>query len=291
MAINKYIILLFLSSFFIFSSSLKGEEGTLSENNNIGIVLSGGAARGFAHLGVLQALEDNGIIATHIAGASMGAVLGAVYAAGVSPLNIYNFARKQNYAKLYQPSLKKGSLFKPKLLEKLLYKMIPHNDFDSLQKKLYIVITNLNTAEFEIHNKGNLFDKVVASASIPFFFEPKIIDSFTYVDGGILNNLPIEPLKNHCKHIIGVSVNSTAMLPQSKLKGRQAVMRTMTMIAVNTEIENRAHCHHFIEVTDAGEFSLLSFNKIDKLYTIGYDAALRYIEDNPSILELSNHKK
>ncbi|MGL4907749.1 MAG: patatin-like phospholipase family protein [Bacteroidales bacterium] len=283
----KHLIVVSFTSLLL--SSLMYGKGI--PNENIGIVLSGGAARGFAHLGVLQALEDNGIFPTHIAGASMGAVLGAAYASGVTPFDIYNFARKQNYARIYHPSLVKGALFKPKLLEDLLQKMIVHNNFDSLQKKLYVAVTNLNTTKSEIYSKGKLFDKVIASASIPFFFEPVVIDSFTYVDGGVLNNLPVEPLTKHCKHIIGVSVNSTPILPQSKLKGVHTVTRTMTMIVVNTELESRKKCDYFIEIVDAGTFGLLDFNEIEKLYSVGYKTTIQYIRKNPSILQFSKLKK
>lgn len=256
---------------------------------SIGIVLSGGAARGFAHLGVLQALEDYGIIPTHVSGASMGAVLGSVYAAGNSPAQIYSYARQQNYAQLYRPSLH-GALFKPTFLEKMLDQMVPHNSFDSLQKKLYVCMTNLNLARSEIASTGTFKDKVVASASIPFVFHPAIIDSFSYADGGLLNNLPVEPLLESCKYVIGVSVNSTPEWSQEHLKGIESTLRAVTIVVVNTELERRKKCDYFIEVTQAGTIGLMDFHRVEDFYAMGYKATIEYIKNNPDILKLSNIK-
>lgn len=259
---------------------------TEEKKETVGIVLSGGAARGFAHLGVLQALEDHGIVPTHVAGSSMGAVLGSVYAAGVSPQQIYNYARQQNYNKLYRPSLQ-GALFKPVFLEHMLNEMVPHNDFDSLQKKFYVLATNLNTAQGDIFSSGTFKDKVVASASIPFVFHPVTIDSFTYVDGGLVNNLPVEPLLEHCTHIIGVSVNSLPMRTQEELKGIGAIMRCLTMVVVDNELPSRKKCDYFIEVEKAGTIGILEFERVEDFYSIGYQTAMEYIKQNPDILKLS----
>jgi len=260
------------------------------QDEGIGVVLSGGVARGFAHLGVLQALEDNGIYPTHVAGSSMGAVLGAIYAAGKSPAEIYSVARKQNYTQLYRPSLH-GALFKPVFLEKMLDLQIPHNSFDSLQKKLYVCITNLNHARSEIVSSGTFKDKVVASSAIPFIFQPVIIDSFTYVDGSLLNSLPANALRHECKHVIGVSVNSSRELTQEQLKGMQGVMRSLIMVVVENEIPHRKLCDYFIEVTEAESIGLMEFHRVEELYAIGYSTAEKYIKNNPEILKLSRAKK
>jgi NTE family protein len=260
------------------------------DNESIGIALSGGAARGFAHLGVLQALEDHGIIPTHVAGSSMGAVLGSIYASGKSPAEIYNFARKQNYTQLYHLSLH-GALFKPVFLEKMLDQLVPHNSFDSLQKKLYVCMTNLNHARSEIASSGTFKDKVVASASIPFVFQPAIIDSFTYVDGGLLNNLPTDALRDKCKYVIGVSVNSTYEMTQEQLKGMHSVMRCLSMVLVSNEMPHRKFCDYFIEVSKTSTIGLMEFHRVEDFYAMGYKATVSYIKKTPDILKLSSIPK
>lgn len=277
---KKFIFLLLL-----FALPLSGG----AEARKIGVALSGGAARGFAHLGALQALEDYGIVPTHVSGASMGAVLGAIYAAGVPVHRIYSFAREQHYLGLYRPSFN-GALFRTTFLEKMLEHLIPHhNTFESLEKRMFVCITNLNTAEYEIASSGALKDKIVASASIPFIFEPSIIDSFTYVDGGLTNNLPVEPLIDSCDYVIGVSVNSTnSKLKQDELKGLGAIHRALTMVVAANENPRKQLCSFYIEIEQAGSLGLLDFSRIEEFYAIGYHATVNYIEDHPNILKLSN---
>lgn len=264
---------------------LHGEGG----KKGIGVALSGGAARGFAHLGALQALEDYDIVPTHISGASMGAVLGSIYAAGVPVHRIYSFAREQHYLGLYRPSFN-GALFRTTFLEKMLEHLIPHNNtFESLEKKMYVCITNLNTAAYEIVSSGSLKDRIVASASIPFIFEPSIIDSFTYVDGGLTNNLPVEPLLDSCQYIIGISVNSTrSHLNQEDLKGMGGIHRALTMVVEANERPRKHLCNFYIEIEQAGTLGLLDFSRIEEFYAIGYHATVEYIEKHPDILKLSS---
>jgi NTE family protein len=191
---------------------------------------------------------------------------------------------------LYQPSLQRA-LFKPIFLEKMLDQMIPHNSFDSLQKKLYVCMTNLNHARSEIVSSGSLKNKVVASASIPFVFQPVIIDSVTYVDGGLLNNLPADALRRECKHVIGVSVSSNHELTQEQLKGMHSIMRCISLIMVGNELPNHKHCDYLIEVSEAGSIGLMEFHRVEDFYAIGYKAAVSYIKKTPDILKLSSIKQ
>jgi NTE family protein len=282
---KNYFFIFFL--LLLLSRPLAGK----AEEESIGVVLSGGAARGFAHLGALQALEDYGIVPTHVSGSSMGAILGAIYAAGVPVHQIYSFAREQNYLLLYRPSLN-GALFRTTFLEKMLDHLIPHNNtFESLQKKMYVCITNLNTAKYEIASSGPLKEKIVASASIPFIFEPSIIDSFTYVDGGLVNNLPVEPLLNTCKYIIGISVNSvTQKLSQEDVKGIGGMQRALTMVVAENEKQRKHLCNFYIEIEHVGKMGLLDFSLIEEFYTAGYHATVEYIEKHPAILKLKGEK-
>ncbi|GHU85899.1 phospholipase [Bacteroidia bacterium] len=250
----------------------------------LGIVLSGGAARGFAHLGALQALEDNGIIADCISGASMGAVLGSIYASGRSPKEIVKFAKTLNYRRMYRPSLK-GGLFKASFLRAMLEKLLKVDTFEKLKKPMFVVATNLNRGTSETFCSGKIIDKVIASASIPVFFPPVVIDGNTYVDGGVSNNLPTEPLFCVCTHIIGISVNSVSEWGQERLEGWEYFKRVMTMIVVNTEKRRKPKCHHFIEIKEAGNIGLMDFHKVEEFYKIGYEAVNSYIKQHPAMLD------
>ncbi|GHT12595.1 phospholipase [Bacteroidia bacterium] len=257
----------------------------------IGIVLSGGAARGFAHLGALQALHDAGIYPSYVAGASMGAVIGSVYASGMQPAKIYAFAQKQNYVQLFTPSLfsQSGGLSKTTFIRKMLDALIDHNSFDSLKLPFYASITNLDLARDEIKHSGDLKTIVCASSAVPLVFVPVKMDGYTYVDGGTLNNLPVDPLLQiaDCRYIIGVSVVATPEDLREDWKGIDPAMRAFDIMVKKTEMENRSKCHFFLEVEETSMLKISDFNKVDSFYEMGYKEMSKYIRQTPELEKLS----
>ena len=186
---------------------METKEGSNSKElmKPLGICLSGGGAIGFAHIGVLQALLENGIEPQVVSGSSMGAIVGTLYAAGYSPAEMMQMIKED---RLYMVS--KLMTFKPKFWKsgfsthntiiKLIGETIPHDSFDKLQKKMFVCVTNMNTMEWEIKSKGkNLATWVSASASIPGVFEAVEKEGNFYLDGGVLNNLPAQPLRPLCR--------------------------------------------------------------------------------------------
>jgi NTE family protein len=261
----------------------------LTAQNKIGVVLSGGAARGFAHLGALQALEDNGIIPSYVAGTSMGAVIGSIYANGMSPNAIYEFARKQKYVRLLHPApLTSGGFIKTTFIEKMLNAVITHDDFDSLQKRLFVCVTNLDLARSEIISSGNLKRAVCASAAVPLIFDPVEINGYTYVDGGVLNNLPVDPLLQiaDCQYVIGISVIATPEKPNTKWRLMQPAARAFSIMVKNTEVANRKKCHFFLEVEEAAMLRPADFKHVADFYRMGYNAMNKYIENTPKLKAL-----
>ena len=268
-------------------SGLQAERDTFPK---IGIVLSGGAARGFAHLGALQALEDWGIVPAYVSGASMGAIVGSIYASGMSPREIYRFARKQNYKRLLAPSRisASGGLIKANFINRMLDALVPHNSFELLQKKLYVSVTNIDLAQNEFISSGALKPAVCASAAIPLIFEPVVINGSAYLDGGLLNNLPVEPLlaMPDCLYIIGVSVVSTPSHSGRRWLGFAPMLRAFDIVVKNTEQVNRAKCHFFVEIDEAATMHPANFKGIDALYQMGYDAMTHYINATPALRRL-----
>jgi len=148
---------------------------------SVSLVLSGGGARGAIHLGVLKAFDDHNIKIDGISGTSIGAIIGALYCEG---------------------------LLKMDKLIKLLSEWIPENDFKALKIPYYSCVSNFDSGNYEILSEGDLYKSIVASASIPVVFEPVTINDNLYIDGGLYNNLPVEPLLKNSKCIIGVHVNN-----------------------------------------------------------------------------------
>jgi len=155
----------------------------------VGIVLSGGGARGFAHIGALRALERAGAKFDVVAGTSMGAILGALYATGASAEDLYQLAVRTNWRDVVDLSLKTG-LLKGDRLEGFLAEQLPAT-FEELKRPLAVIATDIESGEEVLMCEGDLLSAVRASASFPGAFEPVHIAGRTLADGGIVNNLPI----------------------------------------------------------------------------------------------------
>ena len=164
-----------------------------------GLVLSGGGALGLAHIGAIKALEEAGIEPAWVAGSSMGAIIGVMYAAGYSADEIMQIVKDERLYKVgrlirLQSALCNSGMSTHKTL---LHELIPHNSFDSLERRFMVCVTDVERGEPVYRYEGdNLAEYVAASASIPGLFEPVVIDSVRYVDGGVTDNLPAKSLRS-----------------------------------------------------------------------------------------------
>jgi len=173
------------------------EIGFHADRPRLGLALSGGGARGLAHIGVLQALEAAGIRAEAIAGTSMGAILGAAYAAGRTPdelravsAELGKFGRVIGLADLGVP---RSGLIKGATLARLLSDLFsPHRSFDTLAMPLALAAVDLRRAEEVALTSGDLLRAVQASMAVPGIFPPVEWEDRLLVDGGVLNNLPVD---------------------------------------------------------------------------------------------------
>ena len=155
----------------------------------VGLVLSGGAARGFAHIGLLRVLERAGIEGQVVAGTSMGAILGAFYANGYSAEEIYDLARNVSWRTILDFSFGSG-LFKGVKLHAFLAAHLPAT-FEELEKPLVVSTTDVETGEEVFIYRGDLITALRASSCFPGAFEPVVFNGRTLADGGIVNNIPV----------------------------------------------------------------------------------------------------
>lgn len=156
----------------------------------VGLVLSGGAARGFAHIGLLRVLERAGIEGQVVAGTSMGAILGAFYANGYSAEEIYEIAQGVSWRDILDFSLGGSGLFKGVKLHAFLASHLPAT-FEELEKPLVISTTDVETGEEVFIFRGDLITAIRASSCFPGAFEPVRFNGRTLADGGIVNNIPV----------------------------------------------------------------------------------------------------
>lgn len=264
--------------------------------HKVGIALSGGGALGYAHLGVLQALEDYGIEPTIVSGTSMGAIVGVLYAAGLSPdeILVHIKTHKMNHnRKIMSLDIKSGELglHSKKYIASFLQKVLPTDSFDSLPKPFYCATTNLMTTKGEIIHSGDRLQKyTLASMSIPVLFQSVVIDSMVYIDGGLTNNLPACAIRNECDILIGVDVNPYTEIKQIK-NIKEAVMRTMSTLVMHTSQEGRACCDYIIDVYASKNYSILDFSKYQEIYKIGYETGLHFLLNNPELLRATGEFK
>jgi NTE family protein len=257
--------------------------------------LSGGGALGFAHIGVIQSLEDHGIYPTHIAGSSMGAIIGTLYAAGYSPKDMLQMIEEDKLYKItklmnFHPTFLRFGLSTHEMLRSLILELIPHNSFELLKKKMSICVVNLTTAEWEIIDAGNELDKwVAASASIPGIFETIKDGETYYVDGGLLNNMPAQGMEIFCPDIIGVDVIPYKE-PSELKKPIDALAFSVRAVQHQNSKTGRDLCRFIIEPQAIEEFNEFSFDSYQTIYQYGYNAANKYISENDELIKLTNQK-
>ncbi len=257
----------------------------------IGICLSGGGALGFAHIGVLQALLENGIVPGMVSGSSMGAIVGTLYAAGFKPEEMMQMIKDDKLFLIskimkFKPGFLRSGFSTHYTIQKLLSETVPHDSFDELPLKMHVCVSNVSTMQWEIKSEGpNLASWVSASASIPGVFETVVHDGNFYLDGGVLNNLPSQPLKDKCRAIIGVDLFPFSA-PISIKKPIDAITSTVRGIQHLNSKEGRSICDYIIEPGAIRKFHEFKFESYDKIFRRGYKDTLEFIRINPQILQL-----
>ena len=166
--------------------------GDRQRPRRIGVALSGGGARGFAHIGTLRVLERHGIRIDALAGTSMGAIVGGLYASGMRADDLHAFAHTISWRDVIDLSLSAG-LIKGEKLHALLSERLPAR-FEDLRIPLAVGCTDIEAGEQLLFTEGELILPIRASACFPGAFEPIELDGRTLADGGIVNNLPVDAL-------------------------------------------------------------------------------------------------
>lgn len=254
----------------------------MSSKATLGIALSGGGIRGIAHLGVLQALNDYGIFPTHLSGSSAGAIVGAMYAKGFAPKEIFDIIVQTNYFKFIRPAISWTGILKMDTTEELYRKYLGEDSFESLNVKLTVAATDIQRGKVIYFNQGELIKPVMASSCIPGMFDPIQIGNKILVDGGVLNNLPVEPLEGVCDTIIGVNCNHLPM-DASITNIKKLVERTVIMSMNYNVYSRKSKCDYFIEPKGLAKYGVFDIKKAQEIYDAGYTAVINYMDEQPEL--------
>lgn len=244
----------------------------------IGLALSGGGARGAAHIGVLQALNENGIFPSHFSGASAGSIIAALYCTGYTPLEMLALSKEKEFLHVFSKGVILQELRGLSRLKHFLKDHLFQKHIEDLKLPLFISLSNLNTGKSEIVNEGKLIPAILASCSIPLIFKPVKINGNYYVDGGLLNDLPIEPFKEMNIKIIGISLCPNNYLPE--VKGLMNIAERAFHMSIWNNIAPRlAQCDIALELTGTFNYDMFDVKKSQELYEVGYKNTIHRMDE------------
>jgi len=257
----------------------------------LGLALSGGGSKGFAHLGVLQALEERSIKPNLIAGTSAGALAGVLYADGHSPQEILSFFQKKAFKEFATLTLPQSGIFKTDRFTSFLKKHLRARSFEELSIPMKVTATDIENGVCNCFDKGPLIPAIIASCSFPIVFTPVEIDGVYYVDGGLFKNFPVSIIRKQCDKIIGVNVSP---LTGQKYKNSLFYIaeRSFHYISVSNSLIDRNLCDLLIEAPRVSKFSMFSLDHAEEIYELGYSAAITRLEENAEFTKslISNSK-
>lgn len=200
----------------------------------------------------------------------MGAIVGVLYAAGYSPQEIQEILIKETFSKVTGFSWRKTGLFKMEKLKAVLQNYFPEDDFSCLKKPFYLGLTNLNEAKRETRSSGPFFDFLVASCSVPGVFSPVVLDKVSFVDGGLICNLPAYAIREKCDILIGSHVNFPGKI--DSLTGPKAIVERAVNLGITENAKAQMElCDYIIDPPEMQNYSLLDFSKIEEIIQAGYD--------------------
>ncbi len=246
----------------------------MEDTAEAGLVLSGGGARGLTHLGVMKALLELGVRFNVVSGTSAGSVIGALYCHGYTVEEIFKVITT-GYFRFIKPAWTISGLLSLDSLGAELVRYLPENSFEALKTKLVVAATNLEAGEITYFHSGELIPAVLASCCVPAVFKPVEIGNVMYVDGGITDNLPVRPVRDEARVIIGSHCNPIAN--HFDKRNIKAIIERSLLMAINGNTRaSKAMCDVLIEPPDVGVYSGFDIGKAKEMFEIGY----RYTVEN-----------
>lgn len=252
-------------------------EETNQKTKRLGLALSGGGAKGFAHVGVFKMLEECALIPDVIAGTSVGALMGTLFADGYKADEIKELFSGREFSEFAQLQIPKSGLFDSKRFRYFLRRHLRTKNIEDLQIPMVIVATDLDHGVSHEFRSGPIVDAVTASCSIPIIFSPVTINGVHYVDGGLFHNFPVSIIREECERVIGVNVSPLVPQRYKQTLFHIAERSYHYLFRANT-LEDREMCDVLIEAEEFGMYKTFDLENVDLIFNIGYAAAGRAFE-------------
>lgn len=244
----------------------------------VGVVLGGGAARGFSHIGLIQALEENGVPIDLLVGTSMGSIVSSLYAAGYSVDNMRQILATLDTAALVDLTIPpKGGFIDSTRLQHYLDTLLNHKTFDQLDIPFYSVITNVRTGEEVALNDGLVSIGVQASMSIPALFPPVLINGNYYVDGGMKNAVPVNVAKDQGANVI-IAVDVKKELEKINYDDVLTNIQLSMWFMIDGYVQSNISMADVVIVPEVKYDSYMDYQKIEFFIEEGYLAGLAYMD-------------
>ncbi len=315
-------IVLTLTAFFTVAI-LFSQETEKSNPRKIGLVLSGGGAKGFAHIGALKVIEESGVKIDFIGGTSMGAVIGGLYASGYNASQIDSIFKDTNFTELISDFIPRSSKnfyekrndesyaiilpfnkFKVEFPEALSKGMYSYNliskatrnvrhidDFSKLPTPFFCMATDIETGNQVVLKKGNLAQAILASSAFPTLFPPVEIDGKFLVDGGVTNNYPIDELRNMGADIvIGVDVQND-LVERKELKDATKILIQITNLQTIKKMRENIEKTDVYIRPDVKDYGIVSFEKGKEIIRKGEEATFVVYEKLESLAQNPKYVK
>ncbi|RKR15008.1 NTE family protein [Maribacter vaceletii] len=307
----------------LFTIFVNAQNLAVQKDVKVGLVLSGGGAKGMAHIGALKIIEEAGVHVDYVSGTSMGAIVGALYASGYSATELDSIFRNIDFGGFIQDNLPRSAKtfyekedseryiltlpfnkFKISVpaaysggqniyneLVRLLYHVKDINDFKKLPKPFVCIATNVETGEEVILDKGYLPEAIMASGTLPSLFEPTRIGDKTLIDGGIVNNYPIDQVKKlGADVVIGVDVQH-GLSSREELLSATEILSQINNFRVATDMEKKSEETTIYIKPKIGEYSVLDFNEGEAIIKTGETAAIQKYSELKTVAFNQNHIK
>jgi NTE family protein len=304
--LRRYLIFTFVFVLLSFTCS-----GQTSVRPKIGLVLSGGAAKGLAHIGVLKVLKKAGIHVDYVAGTSMGSIIGAFYAMGYDPDTIETIFLNSDWVSLLTDEISRSSYSVEEKEEKQRYivsfpirEYLPklpsglkagHNisnllarytlpymnirDFSNLPKPFACIAVDIETGKEVVLNSGHLEECIRASMAIPTVFTPVLIDGKLLVDGGLVNNFPADQLKAMgADIIIGVNLGFKPFTKDELFSLTSIIEQSLLLPSSENNRKNEALCSILIK-PDVMYHSRSDFKHTAGIIEVGVEAAMKHFSE------------
>lgn len=257
---------------------MKETEGNKNYTFENGLVLSGGAYRSLGQAGAIKALEEWGIKPDVVCGTSSGAIMAVLYASGCSPEEIKHLWQKESFSEVLEPHIPVKGLLKSSKFGELIRPYLKYARLEDLPIPTLISCTCMNDGRQKVFEEGEILPLLEAACALPVLFEPVKIGGRQYVDGGLVSNLPVEPLEEKCRRLIGIYVNT---VPEKKeVKGLDNMAYRTFRIGLNSNVQKTRHqCDWFIAPDELGERGLFKESLLEENFQTGYDYTYRFLEE------------